>query len=337
MHALASSMLTLAAIGALCLPAAASAQSTAQSSTKVPVFTCEHANAPSDTYIGWADKQTGAFLFRCLVFADRTGVAFQMTYRSPQAGDRSSASVIGGGWGTDFDDVAHGGSSGRVVIRNGSDGSVDTYGARRRGSPLLVSGNSAEQRERRAEACEYVEHEELGGLRRVDCGRNIQHFDESGRLIRYFTHAFRQIFELNWGDGSGRTVTGDRWVLSVMGETPAGKTIFTAFRTRPDRTTVTDQDDRTVIFAFDESGRLASARSSAGEIYRFDYGTRGGLVAVTFPDGGVQTMTYDPTGRIAEIAARRGATARFLYRSGRTEVIERAADGTSGRTVVKFR
>jgi len=320
------------------LPGAAySEQPTAEGRQDPPVLSCEHANAPTDPYIGWADKDSGAFLLRCLLFADRTGVAFQITYRSPQAGESDPGSVIGGGWGTDFDDFARRESGGRVVIRNGADGSVDTYAPERRGSPLLVAGNSADQRERRAQACEYVEHEGPAGLRRAFCDRTIQHFGEDGRLIRYSTHALHQMFELNWAEDGPVTVTGEKPVLTVTGTRPDGQTIFTSLRRGARRATVTDQDGRAVILEFDSSGQLAWARSSARENYAFAYDDGRRLVSVTFPDGRAQTMAYDGEGRISAIEARNGGGVCFTYRWNETEVIEQAADGSQSRTVVKFR
>jgi len=301
------------------------------------VLTCEHANSPTETYIGSVDKETGAFQFSCLVFADRSGVAFQMTYRSPPSAGSRPAGVIGGGWGTDFDDFAYPLKGGKIAVRNGADGLVDSYAAQRRGGLLLVAGHSAAQRQRRAEACEYVEHEAGGGVRRVFCDRTIQHFDNEGRLTRYSTHAFRQLFELSRLEGVGVTVTGEKPVLSVMGQTPAGRAISAAFRAGPGRLIVTDQDNRSVVFQFDAKGRLTQARSSAGETYLFDYGPRGELVAATFPDGGRQTMTYDEKGRISAIEARHEGFARFIYRRNETEIIERSPDGSRGGTVARFR
>ena len=311
--------------------------SSAQPAEPVRVLTCEHANAPTDSYIGSPDLETGAFRFRCLVFADRSGVAFEITHRSPPPGGDRPAGVIGGGWGTDFDDLAYPLRGRGIAIRNGADGGVDRYAARRRGAPLLVAGHSQAQRERRAQACEYVEHEAGGGVRRVFCDRTIQHFDNQGRLTRYSTHAFRQLFELSRWEGVGVTVTGEKPVLSVMGQTPAGGAISAAFRAGPRRVIVTDQDHRFVVFQFDAKGRLTQARSSTGETYLFDYGPGGELVAATFPDGGRQTMTYDESGRISAIDARREGFARFVYRRNETEIIERSPDGSRGRTVARFR
>lgn len=309
----------------------------AQPAQPAPVLTCEHADAPTQTYIGSPDLETGAFRFRCLVFADRSGVAFEITHRSPPPGGDRPAGVIGGGWGTDFDDLAFPLKGGEIAVRNGADGGVDRYAARRRGAPLLVAGRSQAQRQRRAQACEYVEHEPGGGVRRVFCDRTIQHFDTQGRLARYSTHALRQLFALSRWDDVGVSVTGEKPILSVTGQTPAGRTIFATFRAGPRRRIVTDQDERSVIFQFDAKGRLAQARSSAGETYLFDYGPGGELVAATFPDGGRQTMTYDKQGRISAIDARHEGHARFIYRRHETQVIERAPDGSLGRTVARFR
>lgn len=331
-------MSSAVAAEAFCLPAPATAQSSsAQPAERARVLTCEHANAPTETYIGSVDKETGAFRFRCLVFADRSGVAFEITHSSPPPGGNRPAGLIGGGWGTDFDDFAYPLKGGEIAIRNGADGVVDRYAARRRGAPLLVAGHSQAQRERRAQACEYAEHETGGGVRRVFCDRTIQHFDTQGRLTRYSTHAFRQLFELSRWDGLGVTVTGEKPILSVTGQTPAGRTIFAAFRAGPRRLIVTDQDGRSVTFQFDPEGRLTQARSSDGETYLFDYGPGGELVAATSPDGGRQIMTYDDKGRISAIDARHEGYARFIYRRHETEIIEQAPDGSRGRTVATFR
>lgn len=322
---------------AISLAHPAMAQSTISPSAPPRVFTCEHANSPTEAYIGWSAKESGAFLFTCLVFADRSGVAFQMTYRSPPPPGKPSASIIGGGWGTDFDDFAYALKGGRIAIRNGVDGSVDTYAEPRKGAPLLVVGHSEEQRERRAQGCEYVEPEKDGGVRRIFCNRTIQHFDGEGRLSSYSTHAFRQIFALSRWEGVGVTVTGEKPLLSVTGQAPDGRNIFAAFRSRPESLAVKDQDDRSVVFQFDPVGRLTQVRSSAGETYRFRYGPRGELLAVTFPDGRDQTMTYDRKRRISTIEARDGASARFIYKRNETEVLEQLPDGSRGRTVFKFR
>jgi len=292
-----------------------------------PMLTCTHANGPPDTYAGWVDKQTGAFLFRCLLFGDQRGVAFQMTYRSPALLPERSRGVIGGGWGVDFDDRAVGVVGGGLQVRNGADGSIDVYRPPRRGDPLLVFGDTPDQRQRRKAACEYADLHDLDGARRVYCDRTIQHFDDQGRLARYSTHAFRQVFTLDW------TPAG---LAAVEGFSPEGKPVRVDFRRAEGRLTASDQNGRTVVLDFDRVGRLVRAESSAGQIYAFAYDDAANLARVMLVDGVTQTMTYDAQVRIVRIETSTGAEARFLYHPDRTEILERAADGSKGKTVVRW-
>lgn len=314
----------LAGVG---LAAALAGAAVGQPSRNEAPFSCESDNGPPDTYVGWIDKRTGVFLFHCRVFADRDGVAFRMTYRSPPAAKARRAGAIGGSWGVGFDDLVQTDAQGRVVIRNGADGSVDTYGPTRRDKPMLVAGGAPDQRERRAEGCEYVERAVGSGLRRVYCDRTIQHFEANGRLASYSTHAFRQIFTLDHADDA---------LTAVSAYAPDGHPIITRFSRRDRRLVVSDQDGRAVTFDFDEAGRLASAAGPGGETYGFTYDAQARLATVTFPTGRTQRMTYDAKGRIAEIAAGDGGGARIVYGRRFTEIQERASDGTQGVSRLTF-
>jgi YD repeat-containing protein len=299
----------------------------AQPKKSEPLLNCEYANGPTDTYVGSIDMRTGVFLFRCLVFADRAGVAFGVTYRSPPLGTARPDGVIGAGWGTSFDDVVLADAHGRAVIRNGVDGSVDAYGPARRDKPMLVAGRSPDERERRAQACEYVQRHGETGLRRVYCSRTIQHFDAAGRLIDYSTHAFHQVFTLERTGGG---------LAAVTSYAPDDRPIRAGFSREDRRLVVSDQDGRTVTFDFDEAGRLAWARSSAGEDYGFTYGADVSLATVTFPDGRTQHMAYDAKGRIAAIDARDGGGAQVVYGRHVTEIRQQATDGTQGVSRLTF-
>lgn len=108
------------------------------SQSKAP-FSCEYDNRPQGAFVRWIDKRTGVFLLHCRVLADRTGVAFRMTSRSPPAANERRAGAIGGGWGVDLDDLVQTAARGRVWIRNGAD---DGRAAR-----VVYGGRFAEIRE----------------------------------------------------------------------------------------------------------------------------------------------------------------------------------------------
>ncbi len=315
----------LSALGAVSLPGAVRAQSASAQAS--PALTCQHAEKPTDAYIGWVDLQAGAFHFRCRLFDRRSSIPFEMRYRSPQLPDSPRASLIGGGWGTDFDDFVEDVTSNRITIRGGADGSVESYAASRPGKPMLVTGQTAGQRARRKMACEFFEAGRQAWLRREYCDRSSQDFDRSGRLVSYTSHAFRQIFNLDW--------QADR-LAAVTSYAPDGHPVRIAFARSAHSRTVTDQDGRTVIFDFGDEGRLLRVAGSTGEAYGFAYAADGTLMSITFPSGESQTMAYDAKGRIMAIKARHGGGARFTYRRSATEVIEQAPDGSESRRLVTF-
>lgn len=251
---------------------------------------------PEDArYLGAVDARTGAFTLICTAFPEPGGVSFAFGWLASAKPDAHPSGGLGAGWGMSLDDRLFGLGGMGASVRNGVDGSVSDYRARSRGEPLLAVGPP----DLRKAGCERVEPEGLLEARRVFCSRTLQHFDADGRLTRYSTHLYHQVFTLNWGDGQ---------VSAVTSASVTGKPLSIAFERQASQVVATNQDGAWIRFTLDGAGRVSRVEDAAGGRYDFGYNGTWDLILIERGDGAVQRISYTRAGRVRQITTFRGET-----------------------------
>lgn len=222
------------------------------------------------------------------------------TYNSDLAGTNGP---FGYGWsGSYLDSLAINSSAGTITV-NEANGSTALY-------DITSSGIAPAQRGVTATLVQNAD----GTYTLTSTAGIAEQFSSGGQLqSETDRNGYKTVLGYNAG-GQLATVTD-----------PEGR-VLTYSWTGSHITGISDGEGRSVSFAYDASGNLASATDIDGHSTDYGYSASHQLTSITDPDGHTLSNTYDSSGRVLTQTDATGATTSFSYATGATTVT--APDGS---------
>lgn len=162
----------------------------------------------------------------------------------------------------------------------------------------MPTGGIAQSNDCAAAAVTRINNE----YRRTTCGKGIDYFDLTGRLIRQEEGAYK--LTIHYAGKYPDRIDDSLGQKLFLKWTAAGHVAEAS----------TDKSERSMDYSYDDKDNLLSSNQKAGDSHRYEYDGKHNLTQIGYANKTHMDMQYDDNDRITSVVETDGAKATYAYR-----------------------